>query len=364
MKTTIKTATAAAAREPVDITLDEANTSTPPSNDDHAGQPVDARPALDPSTPRVLYLDPNTVYEGTGPNRSEASFECDEFEKLAVSILEMRGNIQPIVARPIGTTDELPPGSTYEYVLVSGARRLRACKQHHLQVLAMVSTNFTPLDQSLHRLAENFNRKSLCAIELGWQVQFIREQHSEAKLSDAAIGRLIGADKSAVSKALNLATLPRQMIECFESVEHLRYNDAKPLKDAFTSNPHAVLEAAERIRSGPHLKAPEVLARLAKAGARTADGGAPAGKKSAVERFNTRLDVDGKPIGELSQNKAGNPVITLEIALSDGQREALGRHITSFVRLRVMGLKAPKAAAKAGGSTASTSPAQVAELSS
>lgn len=361
MKTSNKTPTAAAAKDLVDITLDDPAGGASPATDDASDPNAGPAPALLPSTPRVLYLDPDTVYEGHGPNRDESAFQSDEFEQLGVSILETGGNIQPIDVRRVTAGDQLPAGTSFDYVLVSGARRLRACKQRRLPVLAMVSEELTPLDESLRRLAENFNRQSLCALELGWQVQYIREQHAQAKLSDAAIGRMIGADKSIVSKALTLASLPRQIIDCFESVEQVQYNAAKPLKDAFSVAPAAVLAAAEQICSGPRPKAAEVLQRLTQAAADATGSEATASKKAGVESFNTRLEVEGKPVAEMAQNKAGKHVITLEIALSEGQREALGRHIASFVRQRVMGLKAPKGAAKAGNRAAAASPAQVAQ---
>jgi ParB family chromosome partitioning protein len=347
---------AASAAHPLDITLDEQIAGASPAVNASTRTAVTSAPALLPSTPRVLYLDPRTIYEGAGKNRAESAYASDEFEQLAVSILAMGGNTQPIVARPVTATDVLPAGTAYEYVLVSGARRLRACKQHQLQVHAIVTDKLTPLDESLHRLAENFNRESLCAVELGWQVQFIREQHADAKLSDAAIGRMIGADKSAVSKALSLASLPRQIIECFEYIKHLRYSDAKPLTDAFSAAPHAVLEAAEQIRSGPQLKATEVLQRLTKAAADATRSGANAAKKPGVEPFNTTLEVDGKPVGMLTQNKAGQQVITLEMPLTVLQREALSRHIASFVRRSVMRLKAVKSTTKAAKGATATSP--------
>lgn len=361
MKTTNKSPAAAGAKDLVDISLDEQTAPPLSASETAASAAGDLAPALLPSTPRVLKLDPNNVWEGDGPNRDKSAFESAEFEQLGVSILEMGGNTQPIDVRRVTAADRLPPGIACEYVLVSGARRLRACKRHRLQVLAMVSEEFTPLDASLRRLAENFNRQSLCALELGWQVQFIREQHADAKLSDAAIGRMIGADKSVVSKALTLASLPRQIIDCFESVEQVQYNAAKPLKDAFSAAPAAVLAAAGQICSGPRPKAAEVLQRLTQAAAEAKGGDTTGRKKTGVESFNTRLEVDGQAVGEMAQNKAGKWVITLENPLSDGQREALGRHVASFVRQRVMGLKAPKGATKAGKRTAAAPGAQVAE---
>ncbi|WP_427913911.1 ParB/RepB/Spo0J family partition protein [Ramlibacter sp. MMS24-I3-19] len=333
---------------PVDVTLDEHDAGTLPAVGTPA-HPKDAssRPLL-ASAPRVEYLDPSTIYEGSGPNRDESAFVSEQFEQLALSILAMGGNTTAIEVRPVTTADELPAGGPYQYVLISGARRLRACRQHQLQVYATVNDKLTPLEESLRRLAENFNRESPCAIELGWQVQFIRTQYPEAKLSDAAIGRMIGVDKSIVSKALTLASLPRKVIDCFESVDQLRYADAKPLADAFTAAPEEVLAAAVQIRAGQQLKASEVLERLTNAAANAPGAAATKPKKTGVERFNAPLEAGGKVFGDLTQTKAGDHVITLQIALTEAHRMALSKHITSFVRSKVMGLKPEKGMGKGG----------------
>jgi ParB family chromosome partitioning protein len=351
----------ATASNPVDVMLDEHNATPLPAVGTPAHLKEPSSPPVHPSTPRHDYLDPSTIYEGSGPNRDESAFASDKFEQLALSILAMGGNTQAIEVRPVTTADKLPPGEPYQYVLISGARRLRACRQHKLQVYAAVTDKLTPLEESLRRLAENFNRESPCAIELGWQIQFIRTQYPDAKLSDAAIGRMIGADKSIVSKALTLASLPRKVIDCFESVDQLRYADAKPLGDAFTAAPEEVLAAAEQIRVGQQLKASEVLERLTKAAANSPGGEATKHKRAGVERFNAPLEAGGTVFGELSQTKAGDHVITLQIALTEAHRTALRKHITSFVRSKVMGLKPEKGQSKGDKPATTTAPTKEAQ---
>jgi ParB family transcriptional regulator, chromosome partitioning protein len=348
--------TPATAANPVDITIDDPTATPSPAVNAHAHANDAFSRSLPGSAPRVEYLDPGTIYEGSGPNRDESAFASEQFEQLALSILAMGGNTQAIEVRPVTAADKLPAGEPYQYVLISGARRLRACRQHQLPVYATVNDRLTPLEESLRRLAENFNRESPCAIELGWQVNFIRTQYPEAKLSDAAIGRMIGADKSIVSKALTLASLPRAVIDCYESVDQLRYADAKPLMDAFTAAPQEVLAAAEQIRAGQQLKSSEILERLTKAAANAPGGEGTRLKKPGVERFNAALEVDGKAFGELAQTKAGDHVITLQIPLTELQRTALSKHITTFVRSKVMGLKAEKGSGKGEKSGTTTTP--------
>lgn len=323
--------------------------------------PAEPRPhrAATPLTHEVMCLDTAKIYEGASPNRLGSAFESEDFDRLALSILEAGGNTQAIHVRRLHA-DEVPSGSDYEYLLVSGARRLRACRQHGLPVLAMVSSGFVSQNELLHRLAENHNRAPLSPYEFGRQLQHILDQPGQ-KLSLRAVARLVGSDLAMVSKGLDIANLPSALVECFVSPADIRYADAKPLKDAYAAAPKAVLDAAAAIQAGERPKAAEVVQRLTQAAADAGAAKGPGPKRGGVESFNTRLEVDGQAVGEMAQNKAGNPVITLELALSDGQREALGRHIASFVRQRVMGLKAPKSAAKAGKRTVAASSAQAGE---
>lgn len=85
----------------------------------------------------LLLLATESIEVGGSPNRLEESFDSDEFFLLADSILHNRGNVQPIAVRELAP-DEIPSDSPLRYRLISGARRLRACKMHQLPVLAIV----------------------------------------------------------------------------------------------------------------------------------------------------------------------------------------------------------------------------------
>ena len=85
----------------------------------------------------LLLLASESIEVGASPNRLEESFDSDDFFLLADSILHNRGNVQAIAVRELAP-DEIPSDSPLRYRLISGARRLRACKMHQLPVLAIV----------------------------------------------------------------------------------------------------------------------------------------------------------------------------------------------------------------------------------
>lgn len=332
MKTTVKTPAATAGDDhvpEVDITVGEA----PPNA---------ASPASTSPVPTVLLLDPAEVYLGSGPNRLEEAYESEEFAALSDSIMATRGNLTPISVC-ILPTDEVPPGSQYKYLLISGSRRLRACLENKIQVLALVGHHGS-LPLEVVRMAENQLREAPKAIEFGRQLQAIVRKYP--LLSKRSIARIMGRDSAQIQRCLDIADLPAAIVECFASPTDIRVNDATPLKQAFQRASEAVLAEAEEIRKGPPLKAAEVVKRLSEAAAAAAPLPPGNAKKRGDESFITRLEIDGQQHGEMKQDKSGRQVITLEVTLNDSQRQALSRQLQRFLRERVLGLNKPKKTAK------------------
>jgi len=237
-------------------------------------QPAMAAPSAsdhEASPEVVLLLDPSWIDPGNSPNRAASAMEDQELEALALSVLLSQGNQQPIHVRRL----EQPHG-TYQYALISGARRLRVCARHQLPVKALV-VDVTPEQALISRLIENHLRAPLSPWELGQQVAHIKAQHSELSLRKLA--NQIGIDVSMVHKALDIAALPPELVNAFANVSDIRYGDAKKLKDWVSAAPNAVLETAKALH-GQNLPAKQVLEQLG----RVAQGGdAP---DTGVEQFN------------------------------------------------------------------------------
>lgn len=193
----------------IDILIDDAAIpATQPPFHGHSHR--SASHASPPPPATVAYLDPATVYTGSGPNRLPEAFKSAEYESLSLSILAAGGNIQPVIVRLL-ESGEKPAGTQYTYLLISGARRLHACRENALQVQALVREGWEGSEELIAKLVENHLRQALSPIELGRQLQFIWEQHAD--LSKRAVARLVGIDEAVVQKALDIAELPRAVIE-------------------------------------------------------------------------------------------------------------------------------------------------------
>jgi ParB/RepB/Spo0J family partition protein len=336
MKSPVKTPALPAAQDlvpEVDINFDEATTLTPPASVSPAGS----------STPTVLRLDPSEVYAGKGPNRLEEAFDSDEYAALSDSIMATHGNLQPITVNLL-PTEEVPPGTQYKYILVSGARRLRACLENRIPVLALVGYQGS-LPPEMVRAVENQLREPLKPIEFGRQLQAIVTKYPH--LSKRAIARVMGRDSAQIERCLDIAELPAAIVDCFMSPGDIRTNDATPLKQALERANEAVLVEAEEIRKGPPLKAAEVVKRLSEAAAAAAPLPPGKARRKGDESFITSVEVDGHAVGEMKQDRSGRQVITLDVELNGAQRRALNLQLERFVREKILGQKQQKKGFKA-----------------
>lgn len=333
MKSIVKTFAATVAPDSVsevDISVGEAV--------DNPESPHPVAPA-----PIALFLDPAQVYPGSGPNRLEGAYESEEFAALSDSIRAAGRNLTPISVCPL-PADEAPPGTQYKYLLISGSRRLRACLESRIQVLALVGQHRT-LPMEMVRLAENELRESLKPIELGRQLQVIVQKYP--KLSRRSIAKITGRDSAQIERCLAIAALPAAIVECFGSPTDIRTNDATPLKQALQRAEEAVLAEAKEIQKGPPLKAAEVVKRLSDVADTVAPLPPGKGKKRGDDSFITPVQVDGQAVGEMRQDKSGRQVITLDVALNDAQRQALNRLLQRFVREKILGHRKAKKEVKA-----------------
>ena len=182
----------------------------------------------------LTLLDPKKICVSEMPNRNAEAYKDEAFESLCQSMAAQGGNTQPIQVRPL-TPDEIfqNPGCTH--MLISGERRKRAAEENVQLVLAIVFERPMNADVQVMALTENLNREDLCPFELGRLLKHMAEKNVGYSLSKLAL--LAGKDKSVVSRAIELASLPTQIVEAFTSVRDLRYSDAKPIQAAFEMAP-------------------------------------------------------------------------------------------------------------------------------
>lgn len=235
-------------------------------------------------------IDARLVTRSRWANRDPRHFASADFEALKQEIANAGGNVQPVKVRPLSGSQE--GQATYE--LVYGHRRLEACLQLGLPVLALVenlgdAALFVEMDR------ENRSRKDLSAWEQG--VMYRRALSEGLFPSNRKLAEAVGADLSNVGKALALADLPAELVAAFASPLDLQYRWAKPLRDAWEAEPQAAAaRASELAAMTPRLPAKDVFERLvgsAGQGGGTVPPPPPvevqmAGRRAAVVSLNVR----------------------------------------------------------------------------
>lgn len=281
-------------------------------------------------------IDPHRIRAMRMPNRDADAFECDEFESLHQSIVAGGGNSVPISVVQLES-----PTAAHDYQLISGERRMRACIQARLPVLAIVR----PADQVpepqrlLETLQENLARQNLSPYEFGRQLKCAID--TGLSPSARALARDIGRHHSDVSAAIKLASLPAEVVEAFATTADLQYRFEGPLTQVLTKNKEAVLSAARAIKALPDRPPAKELVSLLVAAAATPVGGV---QKGSVGRSDTSssssLCCAGQEVGSVQIDRRGHARITLGIALTDKQQAALHKHIDAFLQRHIAGTNA------------------------
>lgn len=134
----------------------------------------------------------------TNPFQPRSSFNEEGLQELASSIKEL-GIIQPITVRL------LEEGS---YQLITGERRLRACKIAGLKSIPAYIR--TADDQAMLELAlvENIQREDLDAIEIAISYRRLIE---ECQLTQEGMSERVGKKRSTISNYLRLLKLPAEI---------------------------------------------------------------------------------------------------------------------------------------------------------
>jgi hypothetical protein len=138
----------------------------------------------------------------------------------------------------------------------------------------------------------------------------------------------MGCSKSRIFEAIQLASLPEEIFQAFNSPSDLQFRHAMQLTDALKSNRYAVVaEAAKILEMGEHLKPQDIVSRLVDAGGTTV--------RPSNDRNEMPLSCDGTAIGKLLFDKSGIIEVNFELLLQEKQRTALLLQLQSFFRRNV-----------------------------
>ena len=197
-------------------------------------------------------LKPSMVHSSKWANRHEASFSDADFVNLKREIESAGGNVQPIKVRQMQGSDQ--------FEIVFGHRRHRACLELGINVLAIVE-DVSDLQLFAEMDRENRERKDLRPYEVGAMYAKALDEGlfpSAKKLSES-----IGVDLGQIGKALNLARLPKEVVDAFPSPLDLQYRWAAPLKAALQSDPDLVINRARAFtHAGKNSSAQKVFRHL------------------------------------------------------------------------------------------------------
>lgn len=135
------------------------------------------------------------------PYQPRTHFEPEALEDLKKSILA-NGLIQPVTVRR---------AENNKYELISGERRLRACKEiGHKEIPAYIIKVDTKEAMLALSLIENIQREQLNAIEVALAYRRLME---ECSLSQETIAERVGKDRTTITNSIRLLKLPKEIQE-------------------------------------------------------------------------------------------------------------------------------------------------------
>ncbi|MBR1811338.1 MAG: ParB/RepB/Spo0J family partition protein [Clostridia bacterium] len=132
------------------------------------------------------------------PNQPRAAFDYDELQSLAASIRE-NGLLQPLTVRV----------SDGAYELISGERRLRACKIACIGEIPCVVVDADDEKSAVFALIENMQRSDLNFYEEALAIQRLQYRYG---LTQDEIARKLGRSQSSLSNKIRLLRLPPDML--------------------------------------------------------------------------------------------------------------------------------------------------------
>lgn len=220
----------------------------------------------------------------------------EALEELANSI-RAQGVMQPIVVRPIGTSD----GETL-YEIIAGERRWRATQQAGLDSIPVIIRDVPDEAAIAMALIENIQREDLNAMEEAMALQRLKE---EFELTHQEVADAVGKSRVTVTNLLRLTTLHPDVQKMLERGD-LEMGHAR----ALLSLPDAEQKAAakEVVAKGISVRQTEALVRRLLQ------------QKEAVQtKTESRIDPDIRHLQETLSEKIGVPVVLQHGAKGKGK---------------------------------------------
>lgn len=206
------------------------------------------------SDQQLQSVDPARVRPSHLKNRDERSFERTEFQELRASIQAAGGNTVPVELRRIQHTD-------FDFELVYGHRRHRACLETGLPLLAVIHDGVD--DKALYQAMtrENSQRDDLSPWE--WGQHYARGLSSRFYETQKELAADNGRSEAHVSFALDLVALPEDVLAAFESPLQMQLKWGRELaKDLARARKAMLAKASELADRRGSLPATQVFNEL------------------------------------------------------------------------------------------------------
>jgi ParB family chromosome partitioning protein len=258
----------------------------------------------------VELIDANRIKPSRFANRHDLAFSSPEFVQLREEIASAGRNVQPIKVRKVSQGS----GDAQEFEIVFGHRRHRACLELGIPVAAIVADlNDQQLFAEMDR--ENRARQNLSAWEQG--TMYKRALDSGVFPTQSAMAGSLGIDQGNISKAVQLAGLPDELVAAFSSPLDLQYRFAPALKAALEKDRGRVLSGARELSLlNPKLPSAQVMARLL-------------GVDSAPQQEPPKVfSVDGKTVASFDKDAKGAISVRIKAGVLPASKE---RKLTEFL---------------------------------
>ncbi|MBQ6020195.1 MAG: ParB/RepB/Spo0J family partition protein [Clostridia bacterium] len=149
------------------------------------------------SAGQIVLIDAERIFPN--PNQPRMTFDYDALQSLALSVKE-NGLLQPLTVRPLDDN---------AYELISGERRLRACRIAGVREIPCVIVEASDEQSGVFALIENMQRADLSFYE---EALAIRRLQYAFGFTQEELAKKLGRSQSSLSNKLRILRLPPDII--------------------------------------------------------------------------------------------------------------------------------------------------------
>jgi ParB family chromosome partitioning protein len=171
---------------------------------DASPQPNLAQSSKRVAADSIFHIEVNKIIPN--PHQPRRDFNQEELKELAASIRE-HGIIQPLIVSKL--EKDTDTGTSVEYQLIAGERRLEASKMAGLERVPVIVRQLSQKAEGLElAIIENLQRSNLNAVETARAYAKLQDEFG---LTQREIGTRLGKSRETIANALRLLNLPTEI---------------------------------------------------------------------------------------------------------------------------------------------------------